>query len=208
MVWLLLSLVLSQAADLSGVTHSDAVPTEIAAPVAAKVAPGGVRATANATGELVVTGRHVTRGYWRAPSETAMRFRDYEGQRELVTGDICRLDEEGRIYVLGRRDSIIKHRGVRMSLLEVEQAAVEVAGVLEAAAVKTSDNALHLFVSGTPDLNPAEVNAQLEKQLEWNKLPDKLHVAPDFPRASTGKVDRKAITASAADVHHPRPPAP
>ena len=45
----LLSLVLTQSADISGVTHTDPVPTEIAAPVAAKVAPGGVRATANGT---------------------------------------------------------------------------------------------------------------------------------------------------------------
>jgi len=43
----LLALVLTQAADLAGVKHSDPVPTEIAAPVAAKLAPGGVRATAN-----------------------------------------------------------------------------------------------------------------------------------------------------------------
>ena len=43
----LLSLVLAQAADLTGVTHSDPVPAELAAPVAAQVAPGGVRATAN-----------------------------------------------------------------------------------------------------------------------------------------------------------------
>ena len=47
MLLALLSLVLSQAAGLTGVTHADPVPTEIAAPVAAKVAPGGVRATAN-----------------------------------------------------------------------------------------------------------------------------------------------------------------
>jgi hypothetical protein len=49
MTWLLISLLVTQAADLSGVKHSDPVPTEIAAPVAAKVAPGGVRATANGT---------------------------------------------------------------------------------------------------------------------------------------------------------------
>jgi hypothetical protein len=49
MLLTLLSLVLAQAADLSGVNHSDPVPTEIAAAVAAKVAPGGVRATANGT---------------------------------------------------------------------------------------------------------------------------------------------------------------
>ena len=44
-----LSFVLMQAAGLSGVAHTDPVPTEIAAPVAAKLAPGGVRATANGT---------------------------------------------------------------------------------------------------------------------------------------------------------------
>src|SRR4029078_11164785 len=47
MLFALLALVLSQTADLSGVKHTDPVPTDIAAPVAAKVAPGGVRATAN-----------------------------------------------------------------------------------------------------------------------------------------------------------------
>jgi hypothetical protein len=49
MFFALLSLVLTQAADLRGVTHTDPVPSEIAVPVAARVAPGGVRATANGT---------------------------------------------------------------------------------------------------------------------------------------------------------------
>ena len=49
MTWLLISLLITQAADLSGVKHSDPVPTEIAAPVAARMAPGGVRATASGT---------------------------------------------------------------------------------------------------------------------------------------------------------------
>ena len=49
MTWLLVSLVLSQAADLTGVKHSDPVPNEIAASVGAKVAPEGVRATASGT---------------------------------------------------------------------------------------------------------------------------------------------------------------
>ena len=49
MLLALLSLVLAQAADLSGVKHTDPVPSEIAAPIAAKVAAAGVRATANGT---------------------------------------------------------------------------------------------------------------------------------------------------------------
>jgi hypothetical protein len=47
MLFALLALVLTQSADLSGVKHSDPVPSELAAPVATKLAPGGVRATAN-----------------------------------------------------------------------------------------------------------------------------------------------------------------
>jgi len=47
MTWLLVALIVTQGAGLSGVKHTDPVPTDIAAPVAAKVAPGGVRATAN-----------------------------------------------------------------------------------------------------------------------------------------------------------------
>ena len=49
MVLTILSLVMMQAAGLSGAVHTDPVPTEIAAPVATKLAPGGVRATANGT---------------------------------------------------------------------------------------------------------------------------------------------------------------
>lgn len=49
MTWLLISLLITQAADLRGVTHTEPVPNEIASPVAAKVATGGVRATANGT---------------------------------------------------------------------------------------------------------------------------------------------------------------
>jgi hypothetical protein len=49
MTCLLVSLIIAQAAGLSGVKHADPVPTELAAPVAAKVAPAGVRATASGT---------------------------------------------------------------------------------------------------------------------------------------------------------------
>ena len=49
MTWLVISLLVAQTAGLTGVKHSDPVPTEITAAVAARVAPGGVRATANGT---------------------------------------------------------------------------------------------------------------------------------------------------------------
>jgi len=69
MLFALLSLVLSQAADLTGVKHTDPVPTEIAAPVAAKLAPGGVRATAHGATVTFWWVKDLAAGSWKDVAE-------------------------------------------------------------------------------------------------------------------------------------------
>src|SRR5205823_6210877 len=70
--------------------------------------PEGERLGDNQVGELVVRGRHVMRGYWRAPEATASRFRPgpTPGERVCYTGDLFRMDEEGYMYFVGRKDDI------------------------------------------------------------------------------------------------------
>ena len=60
-------------------------------------------------GELVVRGPHVMRGYWERPEETARRFRQDRktGERVLYTGDLFRLDLDGFLYFVGRRDDML-----------------------------------------------------------------------------------------------------
>src|SRR5215510_481578 len=71
MTWLLASLIVAHAANLGCVAHTDPVPTEIAAPVATKVAPGGVRATANGTTIAFCSVNHLPRASWTdAPEAT------------------------------------------------------------------------------------------------------------------------------------------
>ncbi|GAA0467648.1 long-chain-fatty-acid--CoA ligase [Paractinoplanes deccanensis] len=152
---------------------------------------------AGETGELVVRGPHVMAGYWRAPEQTARRFRPWGPAAEtaLFTGDLCALDEDGYLYFRGRFDDVYKSRGHRVSTLEVEAAALDIPGVAEAAVVPPdgdSDGA-RIFVTGTA--NAATVLAGLRERLEAAKVPDGVRVLEQLPLNTNRKVDRHQLRA-------------
>jgi acyl-CoA synthetase (AMP-forming)/AMP-acid ligase II len=84
--------------------------------------PEGHRLGPDTTGELVVRGRHVMRGYWEAPDATAERFKPgpLPAERVCHTGDLFRMDAEGCMTFVGRNDDIIKSRGEKVSPKEIE----------------------------------------------------------------------------------------
>jgi long-chain acyl-CoA synthetase len=84
----------------------------------------GRRLPLGETGELVVRGKHVMRGYWNKPEQTAERLRPGPDPGEMVlhTGDIFRTDTDGFLYFVGRKDDIIKSRGEKVSPREIESA--------------------------------------------------------------------------------------
>ncbi|WP_411102545.1 class I adenylate-forming enzyme family protein [Streptomyces sp. cmx-4-9] len=144
-------------------------------------------------GELVVLGPHVMPGYWNAPELTARRFRPGpDGRTALFTGDQCRLDEDGFIYFLGRDDDVYKRKGFRVSTAEVEQAALDVSGVDQAAALApVGDGPARLFVSG--ELNVPEILAGLRDRLEPHKIPEVCEVLEALPLTPHGKIDKAAL---------------
>ena len=150
-------------------------------------------------GELVIRGRHVALGYWQEEEETRQRYRcDIRtGRRELHSGDSCSVDAGGYLYFQGRKDTLLKHRGFRISPLEIEEAACAIPGVSEAGVVKSDDaDRLHLFVSvKDKDLTPAQVLAELQKRLEPVKIPDRVHIIAELPKTANRKVDRKLLKA-------------
>ncbi len=154
------------------------------------------------TGEITVRGPHVMNGYWRAPEQTAERFRpDADGCGvTLWTGDFGHLDADGHLFVQGRRDDLFKRRGVRMSALEIEAAAVDVPGVRGAALLPpTEANGLTdvvLFVAA--DLTGTEVLDRLAERLEPAKVPSDCRVLPDLPLTANGKTDKKRLAELAA----------
>src|SRR5262249_22651041 len=153
----------------------------------------GKRLDPGAIGELVVRGQQVGLGYWQARTEAATRFESAPGgDRDLYTGDLGWTDREGFIYLLGRKDHMLKHHGIRLSPLELERAACSIRGVEAAAALKAeATNQLHLLVSAdTESLTAGEVIAELRQLLEPHKIPDEVHIVTELPRNNNGKIDR------------------
>lgn len=159
------------------------------------VDPDGTPVPAGEVGEIVVRGPNVMSGYWRRPELTAQRFPRDEGLfPKLRTGDYGRLDADGYLYFVGRRDDIYKEHGSRVSVTEVEAAAHRVPGVV-AAAVLPPANGHHgatLFV--VTELSAEKVLALLRDQIEDTKAPRTCVVVDEIPLTPNGKVDRKRLS--------------
>lgn len=146
------------------------------------------------TGEIVAAGPHVMPGYWRAPDLTARTFRRDErtGERRLHTGDYGRLDEDGFLYFEGRRDDMFKRKGIRMSTIEIEAAAVDIPGVRAAAVLPpTEQRDMVLFVDA--DLAPHQILRELARRLEPAKVPAACRLPAEWPLNPHGKTDRKKL---------------
>lgn len=73
------------------------------------------------TGELVIKGPQVMKGYWNRPKDTEEAFITINGEKWLRTGDIAKIDEEGYEYLIDRRKEMIKYKGFSVSPAELEK---------------------------------------------------------------------------------------
>lgn len=160
----------------------------------------GHRLMRGATGELVVRGRHVMRGYWEAPEATSRRYRPgpIPGERVCYTGDLFRMDEEGYLYFVGRKDDIIKSRGEKVAPKEVENVLHMLPGVL-AAVVGVPDpimgQAVKAFVVNHGQaLTEAQVLAHCKVHLEDFMVPKYVEFLEELPLTSSGKVYKVGLT--------------
>ncbi|MFC4535728.1 AMP-binding protein [Sphaerisporangium dianthi] len=158
--------------------------------------PDGRPVPAGEVGEIVVAGPHVMPGYWRAPELTARTFRRdaATGEPRLHTGDYGSLDEDGYLYFEGRRDDMFKRKGIRMSTIEIEAAAMDVPGVRTAAVLPPAEGRdLVIFVES--EMAPHVVLKELAQRLEPAKVPAMCKVVPDLPLTLHGKNAREALVA-------------
>ncbi|MES2091150.1 MAG: AMP-binding protein [Pseudomonadota bacterium] len=159
----------------------------------------GQRLPPGSTGELVIRGSHVMRGYWGKPIETAQRLRPgpLPGETVLYSGDLFRTDAEGYLYFVSRKDDIIKSRGEKVSPREVENALYALEGVFEAAVVGVPDDllgqAVKAFVVPKPGitLSEREVIKHCLGCLESFMAPKHVQFVDSLPTTDTGKI-RKA----------------
>ncbi|MGN0065013.1 MAG: class I adenylate-forming enzyme family protein [Nocardioides sp.] len=165
------------------------VTLRIADPDGGDVAPGEV-------GEIRVRGDNVTHGYWQDPGATAEKFVD----GELRTGDFGRMDEEGFLYVVDRLDDFIKSWGYRVSSHEIEEAALDLTGVVAAAAVGRPDEeageAVVLFACvDDPAVDAAAIETHLRGRLAKHLVPHETRVVAALPLNPNGKVVKTELRA-------------
>jgi acyl-CoA synthetase (AMP-forming)/AMP-acid ligase II len=166
----------------------------------------GCRLGSGVVGELVVRGAHVMKGYWELPAETAARLRPGPllGESVLYTGDLFRMDDEGYLYFLGRKDDIIKSRGEKVSPKEVEDVLHAHPEIAEAAVVGVPDEILGqaikavVAVKGGSHLTERDVLRHCAGRLEDFMVPKLVEFRPALPKTANGKIDKKALSLAQA----------
>lgn len=152
-------------------------------------------------GELVVRSAGIMRGYWRRPEETARALRDglVPGEKLLHTGDLFRMDGDGDLTFVGRRDEVFKCRGEKVSPREVETILYELPDVVEAAVIGVPDPmdgmAVKAFVVARADsgLTEALVRRHCRARLEPHLVPQQIELRVSLPKTESGKITKAAL---------------
>ena len=149
---------------------------------------------AGAVGELAFGASRPVR-YWGDPAAATDGW--------YYTGDLGRIDADGRIYVLGRLKELVNRGGLKVAPTEVESLLRTYPGVADAAVVGVPDRVLGeavcaCIVPGSGPVPPClnEVRDFLGIHLARHKLPDQLCLVDHIPRTKIGKVDRPALAAA------------
>ena len=151
--------------------------------------------SAGETGELVVSGPTVMRGYYGDPEATADAFGEYG----LHTGDVGYRDDEGRIWMLNRREDRIITGGENVHPGEVVEVLRDHAEVRDAAVVGLDDEewgervAALVVPEADADLSVEDVEAYCDDRLAGYKCPQTIGFAEDLPRTASGTVEREAV---------------
>jgi acyl-coenzyme A synthetase/AMP-(fatty) acid ligase/acyl carrier protein len=154
------------------------------------------------TGELLIGGDGVARGYWRRPDLTAERFltiADLSSGRVYRTGDMVRKLPDGNLEFLGRADFQVKLRGHRIELGEIEAMLEQEPGIRQAVALVREDRkgdqrlVTYVVVDPARPASAAALKSALEGKLPEPMIPSAFVCLSAMPLTSNGKIDRKAL---------------
>lgn len=151
-------------------------------------------------GELVIAGPNVMKGYWNLPEKNEKAFLvDLEGLKWYRTGDIVTEGLNGQYRYVGRRDRMVKRRGYRVELGEIEATLIRHPQIREAAviAVPDTDSGVRIaaFISCAEKQTMTIIDLKKASSLNLPPymIPDLFHILESLPRTSTNKIDYQTL---------------
>jgi acyl-CoA synthetase (AMP-forming)/AMP-acid ligase II len=152
-------------------------------------------------GELVVRGAHVMKGYWGLPEETnkVLRGGRYPWERVLYTGDLFKMDEDGFLYFVSRKDDIIKSRGEKVSPKEVEQVLLALPDIVETAVVGVKDKVLgeaikaYIVLKEGSRSSEKDIIGHCDEHLENFMVPKYIEFRRSLPKTTSGKITKRDL---------------
>jgi acyl-CoA synthetase (AMP-forming)/AMP-acid ligase II len=154
----------------------------------------GLPAAVGVVGRLA-RGGHVPIGYYKDPEKTKTLLIEVEGKRYSMPGDFARLEEDGRITLLGRGNTCVNTGGEKVYPEEVEAALKSHPGVLDAIVVGLADERLGQRVTALVQPRPdhevdlAGLEAHVRTQVAGYKVPRKVWLVSEINRTVSGKAD-------------------
>jgi acyl-CoA ligase (AMP-forming) (exosortase A-associated) len=158
-------------------------------------------------GELVHRGPTVSMGYWGRPEDTNKALRPNpllppelgDCERVCYSGDLVKTDEDGFLYYVGRRDTMIKSSGFRISPTEVEEVLFQTGKVRQAAVIGVPDGALGQVVKAfvvpreENHTDTEELLTYCSEKMPRYMVPKLIEVMSELPKTTSGKVDYPAL---------------
>jgi acyl-CoA ligase (AMP-forming) (exosortase A-associated) len=158
-------------------------------------------------GELVHRGATVSLGYWNRPEDTARALRPNpllppevgDCEKVCYSGDLVKTDADGFLYFVGRRDTMIKSSGFRISPNEVEEVLFQTGKLRGAAVIGIPDEVLGQVIKAfvvAKDGEPLDTEALLAmcgEKIPRYMVPKFIEVLSELPKTSSGKVDYPAL---------------
>ena len=147
------------------------------------------------SGEILLKGPQMTRGYYKKPEETAEAFRD----GWFHTGDIGYMDEEGYLFIVDRKKDMIIAGGFNIYPREIDEVLYEHPKVKEACAVGLPDpyrgETVKAFIvpRDGETLTEEEVTAYCREKLAAYKVPKQIEFVEELPKSAIGKVLRREL---------------
>lgn len=156
-------------------------------------------------GELVARGENISPGYWGHPDETRRAF----GQGGYRTGDLGYADEEGYLFLVGRRQDILKVGAHRIGVREIEDVLCQHPAIHQAAVVGAPHELLGevpvAFVTmrdGPAGVGEQAIRAYCAAKLPPHKVPVKIEFLRELPSHAAGKIDKVTLKACARSMAH------